>query len=201
MGLFSKLKDLITRKKEVVEEVKEEPVEESKEEAVEEKIVEVKETIEIDNDYNNQVINNCFAKADKQYKQMFEEKWQALYDYALDSKLGAAASFLTDGVIRAASENELIISFTYESMINRGINLLEQINTLFKKLFDKEYDIAFISDEEWERQKKLFIENKNNGIEYEYKPIIKEKKKVERKKKTTITDQAIDLFGDDVVSV
>ena len=54
-----------------------------------------------------------------------------------------------------------------------------------------------------EKNAKKFLRlNKNNGITYEYKPIEhKKEKKVSKKKEETITSQAIELFGDDMIAV
>lgn len=150
-----------------------------------------------------QIINNCFARASKQEKQMFESKWNEINDYALDSKFGAAASYISDGYIRAVGEGEVIISFSYESMVNRGLTLNNSIQELFKKVYNKTYDVAFVTDDEWEKIKNKFIENKNKGIKYEYVPIKhqKENKKIKVSNDNSITSQAIELFGDDVISV
>ena len=149
-----------------------------------------------------QIINNCFARANKQEKQMFENKWKLINDYALDNKFGAAASFVSDGKIRVVGENELIISFAYESMVNRGINLIDLIQNLFEKIYNKQYDIAFITDDEWIKIKNEYINNKNNGINYEYVPIERKKKAQNGKlNNNLITNEAIELFGDNVVLV
>ena len=183
------------------------PVEkEAKEEQIISQEIISEEITEEDNINNNeickQIVNNCFAKASKTLKQEFEENWKKISDYALDSKLGAAASFISDAKICAVSEDELVLSFEYNSMIERGYNLLDKIQNLLDKVYNKEYDIAFLTYEQWENEKKEFIENKNNGITYEYKPIEhKKEKKISKKKEETITSQAIELFGDDMIAV
>ena len=150
-----------------------------------------------------QIINNCFARANKHEKQMFESKWNSINDYALDSKYGAAASFVSDGIVRVVGEEELIISFAYESMVNRGINLLDLIQDLFEKIYNKKYDIAFITNDEWDKEKKEYINNKNNGVKYEYVPIEHKKKAQKPKidKNNLVASSAIELFGDNVVLV
>ena len=148
------------------------------------------------------IVNNSFARASKENKQLFEKKWQTINEYALDSEYGAIASFLSDGVVRVVGDEEVVISFAYESMINRGLNLNDMVKKFFKKVYDKNYDIAFITNEDWEKYKQKYIEDKNNGIKYEYKKI--ETNNEIKKKNTnsgTITSEAINLFGDDVISV
>jgi len=150
----------------------------------------------------NRVINNCFARASKQEKQMFESKWNTITDYALDSKLGAVASFIADGKICAVGEGEVIISFTYDSMVSRGLNLMEKVQKLLEKVYNKQYDVAFITDSKWNDIKKEYVKNIKDGYTYEYVPIehVEKPKQKKEKKGNTITDQAIELFGDNVVS-
>ena len=184
----------ITVKEEIKEEIKE-PIEENKDEPEEEPI-----------DYsilNKQIINNTFARADKKLKQTFDDKWETLGDYALDSKYGAVASFLTDGTVRVVGEGEVIISFSYESMVSRGFNLIEKVQNLFEMVYNIHYDVAFVTDSEWDEIKKEFIEKKNSGITYEYTPIDKELLNMTSKKNSdnSLTSQAVELFGSDVVSV
>ena len=133
---------------------------------------------------------------------MFEQSWKTINEYALDNIFGAVASFLSDGTICAVGEGEVIISFNYESMVNRGINLFEKVQKLFEKVYNKHYDVAFITNDEWNSVKAEYIKNKNSGIKYEYIPI--EKIMIENSNKSdddSITSQAINLFGDDVISI
>lgn len=159
-----------------------------------------------DSNLNEQIINNCFARADKKEKSFFESNWNKLNDYALDSDYGAAACFLSDGKVRAVGLGEIIISFNYESMVNRGFTFITKIQKILEKIYNKHYDIALITDEEWNLQRKKFIDNKNNGISYEYIPItssvnseiINDSKNLDD---NSITSQAIELFGEDIISV
>lgn len=159
-----------------------------------------------DSSMNEQIINNCFARADKKEKQFFESNWNQLNDYALDSEYGAAACFLSDGKIRAVGLGEVIISFDYESMVSRGFAFITKIQKILEKVYNKHYDIALITDEEWDMQRKRFIENKNNNISYEYIPIQSSyNSEVQNDSKNvddgSITSQAIELFGEDVITV
>lgn len=165
---------------------------------------EVKKNI-YDSSVNEQIINNCFARADKKEKQFFESNWNQLNDYALDSEYGAAACFLSDGKIRAVGLGEVIISFNYESMVSRGFALITKVQKILEKIYNKHYDIALITDEDWDVQRKKFIENKNNNISYEYIPIEFNSSEIKNDNKNvddnSITSQAIELFGEDVISV
>ena len=134
------------------------------------------------------------------------DNWNKLNEYSLDNQYGAAACYISDGNICAVGEGEIIISFDYESMVNRGLSMINKIECLFDKIFNKHYDIAIISTEQWNKEKQIFIENKNNKDYYVYVPIMENKleEKNEAKLNSTdnsITNEAIELFGEDMISV
>ena len=174
------------------------------EEKIDDRVSDANET----DDYleiNSLIINNCFARASKDSLNNLKEKWNLLNDYALDSQFGAVACYLVDGTVRAASFNELIITFDYDSMVNRGYKLIHKIENLFDKIFGNHYHVAIITTDQWNKEKKQYIENKNNGIMYEYKEIpVKEVNiisnvKIDNNESESITDKAIQMFGENVV--
>lgn len=154
---------------------------------------------------NDMIINNCFARADKNEKRMFESKWNSLNDYALDSEYGAAACFISDGKIRAVGLGEVILSFNYESMINRGFSMILKIQKLLEKIYQKHYDVALLTDDEWNQEKEKYIQNMNNHIIYQYVTIDRDSDKdtlpVQNSNSGDIKSQAIELFGEDMVSI
>lgn len=149
------------------------------------------------------IINNCFARANKKNKLDFENNWNKLNDYALDNEFGAVACYISDGVVRVVGENEVLISFAYESMVDRGIKIIEKISKLFEKIYNKHYDIALVTNDRWNHEKENYILNMNNNIKYEYKklPDISIDNNVIDKNNRSITDEAIELFGEDMISI
>lgn len=164
------------------------------------------ETQKNDNDSSinsKKIINNCFASANRQLKKDFETKWSKLNEYALDNEFGAVACFLLDGKICAVGNQEVIISFDYESMINRGNDAMKKIELLLEKILNKHYFIALITSDDWNKEKAEYIKNVKNKIEYVYEPIILEpvvqsKKSIDKK---TIASEAAELFGDDIIAI
>lgn len=154
---------------------------------------------------NDMIINNCFARADKNEKRMFESKWNSLNDYALDGEYGAAACFISDGKIRAVGLGEVILSFNYESMINRGFSMILKIQKLLEKIYQKHYDVALLTDDEWNQEKEKYIQNMNNHVPYQYVTIDRDSDKdtlpVQNNNSGDIKSQAIELFGEDMVSI
>ena len=204
LSFINKNTEIIDESPKIVEKVQVSDKKIEKEPQIVEKSEVKEEKNETNIDYdeiNSLIINNSFARANKQNKQLFENKWKELENYALDSTYGAIASSISDGTIRVVGEAEVILSFKYDSMVSRGLSLINKIEELITKIYGKHYDIAIISDEKWNSVKKDYINNKNNGIEYKYTEI----PRIEEKKVITdddsITSQAMELFGNDVVSV
>ena len=154
---------------------------------------------------NSLIVNNCLATADKTILNNIKNSWQQLSDYALDSQFGSIASYLTDGEVKAASKKELIITFDYDSMVSRGYKLISRIESLFEKIFGQNYNIAIISTDEWKNKKNEYINNMKAGIKYEYIDIStlnteNNQNNDSDKLVDDLTKQAVDLFGNDVVT-
>lgn len=161
---------------------------------------------------NSIIINNCFYSASKDKLLHIKNSWNLLNDYALDNKYGAAACYLSDATIRASGSHEIIITFDYESVVSRGFQFNTQIEQLLFKIFGEEYHVAYLTNEEWEIEKNKYIENKNNGINYQYLDLnssFKQKESVNKNLNedntalpdNSIVDDAIKLFGENMVSV
>lgn len=149
------------------------------------------------------IINNCFARANKKNKLDFENNWNKLNDYALDNEYGAVACYISDGIVRAVGENEVIISFAYESMVDRGVKIINKIEKLLEKIYSKHYDVALITNDKWNHEKEIFILNMNNKVKYEYKELPNNniENKTLLKNDSSIAEEAIELFGEDMISI
>jgi len=155
------------------------------------------------------IVNNTFATARKEYLLDLKNKWSKLNDFVLDRSYGAASCFLLDSILRAVGENELILTCSYESVQERGFNLLNSMEELVAKLFNKSYKIALLTDDEWNRERQKFIDLKNQGKKYEYKELdtLMEKSDIidisDQKMEGTndMVMQAISIFGEDIVKI
>ena len=155
------------------------------------------------------VVNNTFATAKKEYLLNLKENWFKLNDFVLDKSYGAAACFLIDSVLRAVGENEFIITCSYESVQERGFTLLSSMEELIAKVFNKNYKIALLTDDEWNVERQKFIDLKSQGKKYEYKDIdtlVKKsdiidvsEQKIEES--DDLVQQAISIFGEDIVKI
>ena len=159
---------------------------------------------------NSIIVNNCFFGASKNDLNTVKSMWNRLNDFALDSQLGAAACYLSDAVVRAASDKAIILTFDYESVVTRAFGMHDPISKVIEKILNHKYDVAYLTSEQWEKERAKYIENKNQGIPYVYRDlselesppqnidvISQEKERTEE----SITDEAIKLFGENIVSI
>lgn len=153
---------------------------------------------------NNEIIlNNTFALANKKDLMNLKNDWQKLNDHLLDRSVGSTACYLVDGNLRACGENNIILSYEYDSMIDRGLDMYDSLMQVLEQIFGRKYNIALVTDEKWQDEKKKYIENIKNNVKYEVKAL-KENDKEEDSTHMTASsalDEANLLFGEDIVEI
>lgn len=152
---------------------------------------------------NTIILNNTFALANKNDLMNIKNNWQKLNDYLLDKNIGSIACYLVDGNIRACGDNNIILSYEYESMVNRGIDMYPSLIEVLEHVFQKKYCIALVTDEDWEKEKIKYINNIKNNIKYEIKELKENKNLTESKDDSNSLelDEASLLFGKDIVEI
>lgn len=140
-------------------------------------------------------LNNAFATANKQELERDKEKMNKLNDYTFDQEIGYLVCSLLDSKLRVSSENYLVISYEYDSMVNENIKLLNKMTNVLKEKADIAKKIAIISDELWEKEKKKYVSMLKNKEKYE---IIEEPELIINKKvkKEVNNNNIINDFGD-----
>ena len=140
-------------------------------------------------------LNNAFATANKQELERDKEKMDKLNDYTFDQEIGYLVCSLLDSKLRVSSENYLVISYEYDSMVNENIKLLNKMTNVLKEKANITKKIAIISDELWEKEKKKYVSMLKNKEKYE---IIEEPELIINKKvkKEVNNNNIINDFGD-----
>lgn len=145
-------------------------------------------------------INNTFARASKQRLLELKEKWAQLNDFVFNQEFGYLVCILLDGTLRAASNENVIISYPYDSMVEKGYSCILKLEEIFTRVFGISVHLVFITDERWNQEKAEFIRRKNENVAYEYQeePQIESKnEKVSSNfEQSEISRSAIELFGD-----
>ena len=137
--------------------------------------------VESDLDYLHKLMSvrfhNVLALASKAEKNADLERINGLNDYVFDQKIGYIVSEILNGTLRASSENGMIISYEYQSVVDQNLNNLESIMEVYSKITTTDKKIVFITDEEWENEKKRYIEFTKSGNKYkiEEEPVVEAK--------------------------
>ena len=140
-------------------------------------------------------VNNTLAKADKKLLKEEQGKFEMLKDYTFDQEIGYIVCSLLDSNLRAVSDNNIIISFEYDSNVLQNLQIIDKIIDVYNKITDSNKEIAIISDKEWDKVKSEYIKKLKDGVKYEVKeepePIFEE---IENN--DIISSSAMKLFGD-----
>lgn len=151
---------------------------------------------------NNKIImNNAFALANKNELITLKQDFKRLNDYLLDREIGSIACYLVDGNLRVCGDKNIIMSYEYESMVNRGLDMYKDLVLVLKKILNTNYNICILTDEKWDEEKKLYIENIKNKNQYVVQEL---KKEIEQTNDISVSDdinEASMLFGEDIVEV
>ena len=141
-------------------------------------------------------VKNTLARADKKVLENEIQKVEVFKDYTFDENIGYIACTLLDGKIRAASNESIIISYEYDSTVNKNIENLSLITEVYNTYTDSDKKIAIISDSEWEHAKGEYIRLKKENQLYDYvkepEPILLE----DEEKNDILVSSAVQLFGD-----
>ena len=148
---------------------------------------------------NDIIINNTFATASKNKLNDFKNKWGKLNEFVLDNNYGSSVSFLLDAEVCAVGDKYVILSFEYESLVNRALQLYDELLKSIEKLLGIEIYIAFITKEQWQKEKAEYIKKTKEGYTYKLEDdssiIMKE-----AKKNSSVNEvQADIIFGEDIV--
>ena len=108
-----------------------------------------------------------------------------------------------DGHIRACGKNNLILSYEYDSMVDRGIEMYDSLVHVLKQILGENYSISLLTDEKWEQEKIHYINNIKNNIKYEIKEL--EKQEINESNEISSQDEEVQeaslLFGNDIIEV
>ena len=140
-------------------------------------------------------VNNTLACANKNILNQEIDNMKLLNDFTFDQEIGYIVCNLLDSNVRAASEDNIIISFEYDSIVKQNLMELEKIIYVYNKITNSNKKIAIITDEEWENEKNNYIKSIKDGKSYQ---VMEEPKEIyeEIKKNDIISNSAVELFGD-----
>ena len=149
------------------------------------------------------IINNAFTLADKKLKLKFTEKFTNISSYLSNKMYSLAVSLLVDTDIQVAANNYLIMTVKYDELVDKIYYNYNKCKQFLNMLFDGNYDISFITLNEWIKYKNEYISNLKSGKKYTLKELktdcddIKNSNNDNNKKNDV--DKLVDIIGDDCI--
>ena len=143
-------------------------------------------------EFINVRINNSFVNASKNIKQDFINTWNDFIKYIKEEDIRDILAVTRDSIPMVASEKNAIIVVKSEStkvILNAKLYFIEN---KFSKKFNKNYELIFISENDWKKLLKTFDKNKQYTIMEEEEFINKD---------NTFVTEAKELFGDKNINI
>ena len=150
------------------------------------------------------LINNTIALASNICKKEMKESFLSLDKYLISKKYKNEATILKDSNITAVSEDHLLLTYKYSSMVDMFDEDIENISNLIEKMVNKRYKIVSITDSEWKEKRPYYVEMKKQNGEIK---LLEEKQEIEDEKKIKIDsnydtlDNYIDMFGSELIEM
>lgn len=140
-------------------------------------------------------INNAFALANKQVLINEVKNFNILNEYTFDQQIGYLVCEILNSKFRVASNDIIVLSYEYDSIVQQNLEHLEQMEDVYNKLTGSSKKFAIITDKQWNELKSEYIRHIRNGECYQ----IKEEPEKQFKKEENndiISSDATSIFGD-----
>lgn len=148
------------------------------------------------------MINNTIAEASASLKKEATVKFEELDKYLIDKDFKAAATILKDSIVTAVSNDHMLLTYKYESMVEDNDNEYASISSLVKQMFGLEYKVVAITDKRWKELRPYFLNlKKENGtiplIEEKYEKINKSENMIENEN----YEEVLNIFDSDLIEM
>ena len=120
----------------------------------------------MDDDEINVRVNNALAIASKEVLDKFKDKWAMIDDYIDDEKYSIVSGLLKDSNLVVWSNDYIILSNKFQSIVDRMNCNLYTIENLLEKILGNHVYVAIISDEKWNIVKNKYINDIKSGKKY-----------------------------------
>ena len=141
-------------------------------------------------------INNCFVDANKKQLEQMKIMWKKFINKISSINNSIYANVLDTQIVVSSDKYAMIQAITESSaaLINDQI---EEIEKEFNTVFNLKYKFIALSDDEWSKIKKEYIENINNHRKYEFK----EEVLLEKEDKSELNQIVDDIFDSSKIEI
>lgn len=145
-------------------------------------------------------INNSFATASKEYKEKFMENWNNILDkISSNLEYASISGLISDIDVLVVGEKNVIFLAQYDSLLERLLSQISVIEKFLLDVFNIPYKVIFLLKDEWEYEKKKYINNLKSSYKYSYIDEEVGVKDLNLDNKDDDIEKIISIFGDDVI--
>ena len=138
-------------------------------------------------------VNNSFVNANKTEKEKFKKIWENFINIETSKNNIDMLSLIEDISIEVVSPTNVLFSHKSKSTSILFNESLTKIEDEFNIVLKQKEKFICLSEDEWKKEKKKYIENKEKKYEYMDEP--------NNMQKSILSEEAINLFGEDVVEI
>ena len=146
-------------------------------------------------------VNNVLFGANKDILNRVVADYDRINDFISNKVYNSLSALLNEGKIVVASDSYLLFSFDEESFVNVFDINYKQIEVFLNEIYDKIFKVVAITSKEWDNTRNEFIKNKKNNIPYVFIDENEVKLEVSENNFSKLENSALDIFGEDTVSV
>ena len=191
-----------------IKESKKNELSEQKSEGNEVNLAKTTKCYKLNIEVQKQRINNTFAMASKNLKNIVADKWNTLTDYLLDSKYKEIAGSLKDATIGVVSDKNILLVTKYESLIDKIYSKISLCEELINKITNMNLKIVIILESDFQKEvnnyKSHLVDKNYYTYQEETEDMITYQEEVYKEPNLcygNLVKKAIDVFGSDYVEV
>lgn len=150
------------------------------------------------------LINNTLAMASNHYKNDAKKALSNLSEHLATNKNKAAITVLMDCSVCAVSEDRMLLTYKYDSMVYEHDQNKSKIEKIISELLNRKYKVVAISEEKWKELRPKYVELKQKNKKIELMQEIEEETipcKIEQQTNSNELENTINAFGIGIVEM
>jgi DNA polymerase-3 subunit gamma/tau len=150
------------------------------------------------------LINNTLAEANKKLLSEVNDKFNKLSTFLINKDFKQAAAIVMDGKIVGISNNNIIISYQYDAIVDKADTMIIEIEALLDKVAGQKFKVINITNNSWQDIRPFFVKTLKENGKIDILPEINEalpKVNIKHKKASKEIEEAINMFGEDLIEI
>ncbi len=152
-------RDKETKNGEIITNISKKIVKNDKKTEIEENIGvnRVQRTLAVQTLDKKSLVNNTIALATAKDKKTVSLIFEDIEKYLVDTSCKEAATVLQDATIAAASNDHVLFTYKYASMVDSFDEQLENIRLFMSTVLNKEYKVVALTEDDWREKRPYYV--------------------------------------------